>query len=269
MRTNTANTLRLSCSYDDLHTLPEETARAYALESMEVKGHNVYFVDFDNHLGYSCLVYRSGRILPYAADHALHHRDMWRSALRALYRKELRQRLYTDDELASPLQDYDDYRRRVDYLVNHYGCQRDYVSLFYSKGVVAGSDEEKKEQARIEKLIQGKTFDPIAHGWFDDKDFVLRHCRLYNAVEKRREEMKDDFSFNVGAFMYEMANHEYAINWQGNWDVLSCFGKIEYDHKNDDQDLNYYFDQLNFTQTQRSAYHAARAAYFKQHGDDY
>lgn len=54
--------------------------------------------------------------------------------------------------------------------------------------------------------------------------------------------------------MYEMANHEYAINWQGNWDVLSCFGNIKYDHEHDDQDLDFYFDQLEFTKTQRSAF---------------
>lgn len=264
-----AKNRRLHCSYDDMHTLPEETARAYALESEVIKGHNVYFVDFDNHLGYSYLVYRSGRILPYAADHALHHRDMWRSALRALYRQNLRRKLFTDEELVSPLRDYDDYRARVDYLINHYGYQRDYVSMFYSKACVAGSAEEKQEQERINSLIEGKTFNPVAHGWFDDADFVRRHCQLYNAVEKRREEMKDDFNFHVGAFMYEMANHEYAINWQGNWDVLSCFGNIQYDRKNDDQDLDFYFDQLGFTQTQRNAYYAARGAYFSQHGDDF
>jgi hypothetical protein len=30
------------------------------------------------------------------------------------------------------------------------------------------------------------------------------------------------------AFLYEMNNHEYAINWQADWDVCSCFGECEY-----------------------------------------
>lgn len=261
-------TRRLHCTHDEMHTLPEETAREYALETAVIKGHNVYFVDFDNHLGYSYLVYRSGRILPYAADHALHHRDMWRSALRTLYLQSLRRKLYTETELVSPIRDYDDYCARVRYLTNHYGFQRDHVSMFYSKACIAGSAEEKQEEERIRELSKGKTYNPIAFAWYDDAVFVRRHCELYNAVEKRREELKNDFAFHVGAFMYEMANHEYAINYyQGNWDVLSCFGNIEYDHKHDDQDLDFYFDQLNFTPTQRSAFYAARSAYLAQNRD--
>ena len=269
MRTNTIETPRLTCTLDQLETLPEETARAHALQTMDIKGHQVYFVVLDNHLGYSCLVYHSGRILPHAANHALHYPDMWRSALRQKFEYTLRHRLYSEAELLTPLSSYADFRARLSYLVNDYGYRRPYVSVFYSKAVVAGSDEEKREQQRIESSIKGKKFNPIAHGWFDDEAFVAKHCSLYSAVLRRLEEMKDDFAFWLEAFMYEMCNHEYAINYQGNWDVLSCFGKIEYDHQDDDQNLNYYFDQLRFTDTQRAAFHAARQEYFRRHGDDY
>lgn len=36
--------------------------------------------------------------------------------------------------------------------------------------------------------------------------------------------MNDD-KFAESAFEYEMDNHEYAINYQGDWDVCSCFCK--------------------------------------------
>lgn len=36
-------------------------------------------------------------------------------------------------------------------------------------------------------------------------------------------EMMSDHDFAVSAFYEEMCNHEYGINYQGDWDVLSCF----------------------------------------------
>ena len=38
-----------------------------------------------------------------------------------------------------------------------------------------------------------------------------------------------DAEFAKEAFTYEMYNHEYPINWQGDWDVVSCFGNVEYE----------------------------------------
>lgn len=43
-----------------------------------------------------------------------------------------------------------------------------------------------------------------------------------------REAMKDP-EFAYGAFLYEMCNHEYAINWSADEDVLSCFNMTEDD----------------------------------------
>ena len=258
----------LTVTYDELHALPEETAKEYALDTAIVKGFNVYFLNLGNGYGYSYLVYKNGRMIPYAGDMALHHRDMFRSDLRKLYLEQLSHKLFTEYELVAPLKDYDDYRARIDYLVNHFGYQRDFVSQFYTRAVPAGSQAEKEENERIERLIVGKTYNPVGHGWYADKDFVRLHVSLCNQVEKRLEEKKaaDDYDFWFTAFRYEMANHEYPINWQGNWDVLSCFGKIEYDHKEDDQDLDFYFNQLSFTPVQRIAYRAARS-YIMSHSD--
>lgn len=52
--------------------------------------------------------------------------------------------------------------------------------------------------------------------------------RLVKMLESRTEELKqklkDDPEFAEAAFLYEMDNHEYAINWDGDADVLACFG---------------------------------------------
>ena len=250
----------LKLDYKGLHTLPEETAREYAEDSASVKGYDVYFIQLEGGYGYSCFVYKDGRIIPYAGDIALNHKDMYRADLRAFYLKRLSRRLFTEYELIAPLKDYDEYRARVEFLINDFGYQRDFVSQFYTKAVLAGSLEEKQENERIERLIVGKTYNPVGHGWYEDADFVRLHVSLFNSVCKCLEDKKkaDDYDFWFTAFKYEMFNHEYAINWQGNWDVLSCFGKIEYDRPGDDQNLEFYFNQLSFTLLQRRAYRDAR-----------
>ena len=48
------------------------------------------------------------------------------------------------------------------------------------------------------------------------RDMMKRH------KEELHEALKDP-EFAEAAFLYEMDNHEYAINWSGDEDVLDCF----------------------------------------------
>ena len=48
-------------------------------------------------------------------------------------------------------------------------------------------------------------------------DMLKRHTK------ETQEAMKNE-EFAEAAFRYEMDNHEYAINWSGDEDVLDCFG---------------------------------------------
>ena len=72
---------------------------------------------------------------------------------------------------------------------------------------------------------------------FGHGDIVKRENAksLVELLENQREEMlqriKDDPIFAEAAFLYEMDNHEYAINWTGDEDVLDCFG-ITFEHIN-------------------------------------
>lgn len=46
-------------------------------------------------------------------------------------------------------------------------------------------------------------------------------------LERHTQEVKEAMKnkdFAEAAFRYEMDNHEYAINWSGDDDVLNCFG---------------------------------------------
>ena len=49
------------------------------------------------------------------------------------------------------------------------------------------------------------------------KAMMRRHTKELHDALKESEE------FAEAAFLYEMDNHEYAINWDGDADVLACF----------------------------------------------
>lgn len=53
------------------------------------------------------------------------------------------------------------------------------------------------------------------------KQMLVRHH------DEMEEVLKNDKEFAEAAFLYEMDNHEYAINWSGDEDVMSCFGLNE------------------------------------------
>lgn len=70
-----------------------------------------------------------------------------------------------------------------------------------------------------------------------------------------------DYDFCRDACYYEMCNHEYGINLQGDWDVMSCFGSVEYTDA--ENELETYFDKLRWSKKQRQAYRDARIQYYE------
>lgn len=54
----------------------------------------------------------------------------------------------------------------------------------------------------------------------DAKRFV---AMLERHTEEIKEKLIEDVEFAEAAFLYEMDNHEYAINWSADEDVLDCF----------------------------------------------
>ena len=90
----------------------------------------------------------------------------------------------------------------------------------------AFSDEQLKEA--LEKL-GAKSVDEcvtiFGHGDIVKKGDADKFVEM---LERHSKEVKDallsDEEFAEAAFLYEMDNHEYAINWSGDEDVLTCFG---------------------------------------------
>lgn len=58
-------------------------------------------------------------------------------------------------------------------------------------------------------------------GFYLKKDAEL--VRSVLCKDDKLPELMKDPAFAVEAFRYEMDNHEYAINYQGDWDVCSVF----------------------------------------------
>lgn len=240
--------------YDDIQGVTEDQARAMADASATVKEHSVYFVDFGGRFGYSCLVFHSGRHIYYANDYELHHtwEHKTHDELKASYIRSLESKLFTDDEIAAPLTSYDEYKRRENFLINYYVMRVDHVSMF-------GADEKRR--------TDGMVFDPFAFAWVNDLAFAQHHTELHSKLIEAEKAMKENFDYWKSAFYYEMCNHEYGINWQGDYDTLSVFGRIDYISEYSDTALPRYFKQLGFSDVQRRAYYAARTEYNHKHKD--
>lgn len=63
---------------------------------------------------------------------------------------------------------------------------------------------------------------------FEHGDIVKRENapKLIEMMKRHNRELKEslkDEEFAESAFLYEMDNHEYAINWSADEDVLNCF----------------------------------------------
>lgn len=88
----------------------------------------------------------------------------------------------------------------------------------------AFNDEQLKES--LEKLGATKEECTTVFGHGDivkrtDVKALLTMIKLHDKELKQR--LREDADFAEAAFLYEMDNHEYAINWSADEDVLAAF----------------------------------------------
>lgn len=107
--------------------------------------------------------------------------------------------------------------------------------------------EEALVQLGVESVDECATVfgqgDIVRRG--DGKKFI---AMLERHTQEVKDAMLDDETFAEAAFRYEMDNHEYALSWDADEEVLRCFG-MDYD------DL----EKLNLM----NAYRKARNAHMK------
>mgnify|MGYP007065843128 FL=1 len=87
------------------------------------------------------------------------------------------------------------------------------------------------------------------------------HSELGKVGEMKRDFIKD-YEQAYDAFFYEMGNHEYHINREGDWDVLSCFG-LDDDVCEYGKDVDEYMDAMGFSPVTKAAYHDARGDFLR------
>ena len=93
---------------------------------------------------------------------------------------------------------------------------------------IAYAFNDKQLQEALEKLGAKSTQECVTvfgHGDIVKKENAKPFIEL---LERHSKEIKElllsDVDMAEAMFLYEMDNHEYAINWSGDEDVMSCFG---------------------------------------------
>lgn len=243
----------------DIESLTEQQAAEMAESRQDIKGHNVYFVDFGGYFKFSALVFADGQHIKYANDYELHHPNTDRAALRKIYIDKLNSKLFADEELQT-VNSYDDYTAKSYYIRNYYAMRRPYISAFF-----IGSDAEWVE---IERKTEKMIFSPVFMDYYapENADFVKRGAELLRGLDEAEQRNKENAEYWESAFLREMYNHEYGINWQADYDVISCFGNCS--NVEDYTDAEKLFSAAGFNEVQKSAYLAARREYYNREQDN-
>lgn len=247
-----------SITIKEIESLTEQEVIGMNPDKEVINGHNVYMVDLSGYFGFSALVFREGKHLYYANDYELHHKHMTREELISWYRETMSNKLFSDEMISEPIKDYQNGEAKDNYLRNYYPLMcEDKVSAFN----IFHKEQERKEH---EKRVKGLTFSRIGFFYTSNKDFVNKLNDLYITAQKSKEGKKDNYEYWLNAFKYEMFNHEYAISWEPDTSTLSAFGLpfdigAEYENRSYSKGLNYLFDALEFSDTQRRAYMDARS----------
>lgn len=91
---------------------------------------------------------------------------------------------------------------------------------------IAYAFNEEQLARALEKLgaTKEECVTVFGHGDIVRREDAKRFIEMLERHTKEiKEKLKDDVEFAEAAFLYEMNNHEYAINWSADEDVLDCF----------------------------------------------
>lgn len=239
-----------------IEAITETEAASMAIEHTTIKEHDIYFIDFPGYFGFSALVFYDGAHIHYCNDYELHHTHKTRDELKAWYLETMPNKLFTDDEFYT-VADYADYEKKGYFLRNHYIQRIPYVTAFR----IVHNDEESKA---FDEEVKGMIYNPLSFCYVDTKykEFIEKQAELYKRLEAAKNNASNDnYDYWKDAFLKEMFDHEYGINWEADYNVISCFANVGY---REDDDLTGYFKDAGFTETQKRAYIAARNEYYKK-----
>lgn len=192
---------------DSIENITYAEAQENALETMIIKEHDCFFVDFGSNFGYSVLVFRNGKHIHYANDYELHHeytaKQEGKEALRQYYIDAMNGKLFTDGELLQGVTSYDEYKRKDYFLRNYWIMQFDSLSIF---GI---GDKAQKEFDEAKSNFP--FYNPISFCYVADAEIVEKSKMFSEHLEKAYAELKTDDEAFRDMVSRELANHEACI----------------------------------------------------------
>lgn len=192
---------------DMIRALTFEDAKELEIESMEIKEHECFFVDFGGYFGYSVLVFKNGKHVHYADDFELHHsyivKESGKDGLKQWYIESLNRKLFTDIELMETVANYDEYERKNYFLRNYYIMRFDYISIF---GI---GEKEKKSFEKSRRIYT--VYNPVSFCYVKNENIVETQTKILKHLEKSFKELKENEETFREMISYELANHEACI----------------------------------------------------------
>lgn len=139
---------------------------------------------------------------------------------------------------------------------------------FNSLPIFFAFSDEQFEKEMNKRGLTSKDTDKIyslsSTGGFYLRSDAEKVHEFIHRIDPLPELMKDD-DFAESAFYYEMKNHEYHINWQGDWDVCNCFGDCEYKEQNTYRD---YLKIIGYSENTVQAFYRARRKFLQDCSDN-
>lgn len=196
-------------------------AKKNALETMKIKDHDCFFVDFGGRFGYSVLIFRNGKHIHYANDYELHHgylvEEQGKEALRQYYIDTMNGKLFTDEELLQGVTSYDEYKHKDYFLRNYWIMQFDRLSIFGIGDKAQNEFDEAKSNFPF--------YNPISFCYVIDEKIVEKSKMFSEHLEKVYAELKTDDEAFRDMVSRELANHEACITCDYT-DALGALGMV-------------------------------------------
>lgn len=209
-------------NYEQIENLTEEEVKEHSEEQMTIKGYNCYFINLPPYFNYSVLVYKNNHYI--IEDFELHHSPKKgdKEALKKLYIENLKNTLFTPEEIDMPIMTHLEEDRKDYFVRNYYKKQFNQISLFYI-------GEKQKEE--LERKINEEGYKYGLRALFssfkseEERDDVWNVYRTF--LERQKEyKKKGGINYFREHIRYELFNHEYGYTMDAT-DALNALG-LEY-----------------------------------------
>ena len=191
----------------DIEKLQYDDIKDFAVEEMQIKDHDILFVEIPGAFGYSALVFKDNRQVYHANQYQLHFGYLFKESgvdgLRSRYIEILNNKLYTDAELLEECRTYDEYEKKTYFVRNYYIMRYDYRTAW-------AFGREQNEELEKEKKNY-KFFNPVSFCYVNDESIAEKQKEFLNHLEKEYSRLKNNIEIFREMVSKELANHEACI----------------------------------------------------------